>query len=72
MTTVALGAHDAVIYMLGWDDSVIEAQRTERGWLVDASCTTCYDETLLTLDGINNHFTPICRELARRFCAARC
>lgn len=56
VTTVALGAYDAVIYLLGRDDPTIEKQRTKTGWLANASCATCHSETLLRLDGINNHF----------------
>jgi nitrate/TMAO reductase-like tetraheme cytochrome c subunit len=56
VTTVALGAYDAVIYLLGQDDPTIEKQRTKTGWLANASCAACHSKTLLKLDGINNHF----------------
>ncbi len=56
LTTVALGAYDALIYLLGQDDPTIEKQGTKTGWLANASCATCHAETLLRLDGINNHF----------------
>lgn len=56
ITTVALGAYDALIYLAGQDDPTIEKQRTKTGWLANASCATCHSEALLKLDGINNHF----------------
>lgn len=69
VTTVALGAYDAIIYLLGQDDPTIEKQRTKTGWLANASCATCHSEALLKLDGINNHFhtyLPQAREVFLR------
>lgn len=55
-TAIALGAYDVLIYLLGQDDPTIEKQRTKTGWLANAACATCHAESLLRLDGINNHF----------------
>lgn len=56
ITAVTLGVYDLGIFLLGQDDPTIEKQRTKTGWLADASCTACHTQTLLKLDGINNHF----------------
>jgi nitrate/TMAO reductase-like tetraheme cytochrome c subunit len=56
VATVALGARDALIFFLGREDPTIEKHNTESAWLANASCSGCHAETLLRLDGINNHF----------------
>ncbi|HRE48271.1 MAG TPA: cytochrome c3 family protein [Aggregatilineales bacterium] len=56
VTALALGAYDAVVFFAGRDDPTIEKHKTKTGWLANAACTTCHGETLLYLDGINNHF----------------
>jgi nitrate/TMAO reductase-like tetraheme cytochrome c subunit len=56
ISTVALGGRDAVIYVLGKEDPALEKTSTREGWLPNAACTACHTETLLTLEGLDNHF----------------
>ncbi len=71
LTTVALGAYDAIIYLLGQDDPTIEKQGTKTGWLANASCAACHSETLLKLDGINNHFHTYLPQAREAFSGSR-
>lgn len=56
ISTLGLAAYDTLIYLTGREDAAIEKQKTKSGWLANASCVGCHSETLLKLDGINNHF----------------
>lgn len=69
IAAVALGAKDTAVFALGQYDQTTEKHRTKTGWLANASCLNCHSETLLELDGINNHFhsyLPAAREAANR------
>ncbi len=56
VSTMALAAYDTLIYLAGRENPAIEKQNTKTGWLANASCVGCHTESLLKLDGINNHF----------------
>ncbi len=53
--TLALGAWDALIFLTGQADPVIEKLTTGAPGLVQNSCLECHTDTLLVV-GFNNHF----------------
>jgi nitrate/TMAO reductase-like tetraheme cytochrome c subunit len=56
ISTLALGGRDAVIYVVGKEDSTIEKSKIAEGWLPNAACVSCHTDTLLTLKGLDSHF----------------
>jgi nitrate/TMAO reductase-like tetraheme cytochrome c subunit len=56
ISTLALAGRDTLIYVLGKEDPTIEKSHTKEGWLPNAACLSCHAETLLVLEGIDNHF----------------
>lgn len=56
VSTIALGGRDAVIYVVGREDPTIEKTQTAESWLPNAACVSCHTDTLLRLQGLDNHF----------------
>ncbi len=56
IATLALGGRDTLIYVLGKENSTIEKPQTQEGWLPNAACVSCHTDTLLSLQGLDNHF----------------
>jgi hypothetical protein len=56
VSTLALGGRDAIIYAIGKEDPTIEKTNTREGWLPNAACANCHTDTLLSLQGLDNHF----------------
>ena len=56
VSTLALGGRDAVIYVVGRENPTIEKTQIAEGWLPNASCVSCHSDTLLKLEGLDNHF----------------
>ncbi|MFN8527042.1 MAG: hypothetical protein U0670_00315 [Anaerolineae bacterium] len=54
--TLALGARDTFIYAVGNADPSIEKTSVDQTALVNRACVGCHETTLLTLNGMNNHF----------------
>jgi hypothetical protein len=54
--TLALGARDTLIMVSGKADPTIEKSTVEQSVLVNAACVGCHETTLLTFNGIQNHF----------------
>ena len=56
ISTVALGSRDALIFVLGKADPTLEKSQVAESWLPNAACVSCHTATLLTLNGLGNHF----------------
>src|SRR5262249_40910908 len=56
ISTLALGGRDAVIFVLGREDPTIEKAQISQSWLTNSACISCHTDTLLRVDGFNNHF----------------
>jgi len=56
ISTLALGGRDALIYIAGRENSTIEKTQIAEGWLPNSSCVSCHSDTLLKLEGLDNHF----------------
>lgn len=56
ISAILLGARDVGTFVLGRENPAVEKFRTSSAWLANASCSACHAESLVRLDGINNHF----------------
>jgi hypothetical protein len=56
VSTIALGGRDMLIFISGRENPAIEKTVIAEGFLPNASCTACHADTLLRLQGIDNHF----------------
>ena len=65
LATLALGARDALIFVAGRADPAIEKAFVAEPWLPDAACVGCHGDTLLRLEGLENHFHTHLPQTAR-------
>src|SRR5260221_10299133 len=49
ISTLALGARDALIYVSGRENPTLEKTQTAEGWLPNAACVACHTDSLLRL-----------------------
>ena len=57
VSAIALGAKDSGVWVLGKQDPTIEKPADPNGiWLTDAACISCHTDTLLNVNGFNNHY----------------
>lgn len=56
LQTLALGARDTLIFISGKADSTIEKTTVDQSVLVNTACVSCHEATMLTFQGIQNHF----------------
>lgn len=54
--TLSLGARDTFINVIGKADPTIEKPEIAYSQLVNAACVRCHETTLLTVNGMQNHF----------------
>ena len=65
IATLVRGTRDVIVLLVGRADPTIEKATIADAWLPDAACVGCHSGTLLTLEGLENHFHTHLQQAAR-------